>query len=82
MSEKDNGNLLAIQDCCQKISDFTKELWDATSFFHDEKTFDAVLMNFVKIGESVSRLSLSFKGMHHQKPWSMIRGFHNIVTYD
>ena len=61
MSEKDRGNLLAILDSCEKIQKFTKEIWDADSFFSDEKIFDAVLMNFVLIGESVARLTEEFK---------------------
>lgn len=57
MSDKDKANLLAILDSCSKIRKFTEETWDADSFFADEKTFDAVLMNFVVIGEAVTRLS-------------------------
>jgi uncharacterized protein with HEPN domain len=55
MFDKDMGNLLAIIDSCSKILKFTKEVSNADEFFSDEKTFDAVLMNFVIIGEAVSR---------------------------
>jgi uncharacterized protein with HEPN domain len=47
MSEKDKANLLAILDSCQKIQKFTSGISDADAFFADEKSFDAVLMNFV-----------------------------------
>jgi uncharacterized protein with HEPN domain len=57
MSEKDRGNLLGILDSCAKIQRFTEEMNDADAFYADERTFDAVLMNFVVIGESVSKLS-------------------------
>jgi len=57
MSEKDRGNLLAIIDSTTKIISFTKDIESAEAFFSDEKTFDAVLMNFVIIGESVGRLT-------------------------
>ena len=57
MSEKDKGNLLAILDSSKKIQHFTDDIWDADAFYADEKTFDAVLMNFIIIGESVARLT-------------------------
>ena len=57
MSDKDNGNLLAIVDASKKILKFISDHQNADTFFEDEKTFDAVLLNFVIIGESVARLS-------------------------
>jgi len=33
MSEKDEGNLLAILDSCSKILEFTDELWDVDAIF-------------------------------------------------
>lgn len=82
MSEKIKGNLLAIIDSCQKIQRFIKPIEDATAFYEDEKTFDAVLMNFIIIGEAVSRLSEEFKNKHGHIPWIKIKGFRNIVAHD
>ena len=50
MSEKDRGNLSAILDSCRKIQEFVEDIFDADAFYADIKTFDAVLMNFVIIG--------------------------------
>lgn len=82
MSEKDLANLKAIIDSCQKIDRFTEHLNDSDEFFEDEKTFDAVLINFVIIGESVNRLSDELKESHHMIPWSKIKGFRNLVVHD
>lgn len=82
MSEKDKGNLAAIIDSCSKIEKFTYDIWDADAFFEDEKTFDAVLMNFVIIGEAVARLSNEFKEKEPQIRWTKIKGFRNIVAHD
>ncbi len=82
MSEKDQGNLLAIVDACEKIKKYTADIWDADSLFADEKTFDAVLMNFVIIGESVSRLTEELKLQENQISWVQIKGFRNIVAHD
>ncbi len=82
MSEKDRGNLSAIVDSCSKIEKFTDEIRDADSFFADEKTFDAVLMNFVIIGEAVARLTDELREKETQIPWTKIKGFRNIVAHD
>nr|MBI1231769.1 DUF86 domain-containing protein [Cytophagales bacterium] len=82
MSEKDRGNLLAIIDSCLKIEKFVEDICDVDTFFEDEKTFDAVLMNFVIIGEAVGRLSEQLKEKEQQIPWTKIKAFRNIVAHD
>lgn len=82
MSEKDKGNLLAILDSCRKIQKFVENIWDADAFFESEKTFDAVLMNFVVIGEAVARISPELKGKESQINWMKIKSFRNIVAHD
>lgn len=82
MSEKDKGNLLAIVDSCLKIEKFVANISDADAFFIDEKTFDAVLMNFVIIGEAVARLTDELKEKEPQVPWTKIKYFRNIVAHN
>ena len=82
MSEKDKGNLLSIIDACEKIKRFTSNLKNADDFYEDEKTFDAVLMNFVIIGESISRLSEELKAEKNEISWTKIKGLRNIVAHD
>jgi uncharacterized protein with HEPN domain len=82
MSEKDKGNILAIKEAIDKILSFTKDIQNANEFYDDIKTFDAVLMNFVVIGESVVRLSDDFKSNHNYVEWQKIKDFRNIVAHD
>ncbi|MEM6842892.1 MAG: HepT-like ribonuclease domain-containing protein [Bacteroidota bacterium] len=82
MSEKDKGNLLAILDSCTKIQSFVDKLESADSLYNDVKTFDAVLMNFLIIGESVAKLSEELKNQENQVPWTKIKGFRNIVAHN
>ena len=82
MSENDKANLLAIIDSILKIQKFTDRINDVNSFFTDEKTFDAVLMNFVVIGEAVARLTEELKEKESQIHWLKIKGFRNIVVHD
>lgn len=70
LSEKDRANLNAILDSSGKILSFTKQKKSATSFFEDEVVYDATLMNFIIIGESVAKLSPAIKNRHPEIPWS------------
>lgn len=82
MSEKDKGNLLAILEGCSKIQRFVQGIEDADAFYEDIKTFDAVLMNFVIIGESVARLTPELRAEATAITWAKIKGFRNIVAHN
>ena len=82
MSEKDIANLLAILDSANKVLTFTKNVSDADAFYQDIKTFDAVLMNFVVIGESAAKLSEETRNANSYVSWAKIRGLRNIVAHN
>lgn len=69
-------------DTISKIKKFVKNIKDADSFYNDEKTFDAVLINFEITGEAVSRLTENLKEKENQIPWLRIKAFRNIVAHD
>lgn len=60
-----------------KIERFTADLSLWQELKNDEETFDACLMNFVIIGESVLRLDLEFIETNNQIEWHKIRGLSN-----
>ncbi len=82
MLEKDEANLQEILVCAQKILDFVQPINDAEALVADLKTYDAVMMNFILIGEAVSRLSDNLKLAHTQIDWANIKGFRNLVVHD
>jgi uncharacterized protein with HEPN domain len=82
MSESDTVNLLAILEACGKISQFVVGLSNSDEFYEDEKTFDAVLMNFINIGESITKLSEKLKASEPGIPWAKYKGFRNIVAHN
>ncbi len=82
MSDKDRGNLLSIIDACNRIANFVVGIYNADAFYADPKTFDAVLMNFIVIGESVSRLSEEVKHKESHIPWLRMKGFRNIIAHN
>ena len=82
MYEKDSLNLLSIMDSIAKIIQFTSNQRDPDAFFTDVKSFDAVMMNFIIIGEMVDRISEEFKKDNPQIEWIRIKGFRNLVAHD
>lgn len=55
--------------------------YEFTDFVNDKKTYDAVLMQLVNIGEMVSRLSSEFKEKHHTLPFYEIVGMRNQIAH-
>jgi uncharacterized protein with HEPN domain len=47
-----------------------------------QKHFDAVLMNFIVIGEMAGKLSEDFKNIHNEIEWWKIKGLRNIVAHN
>ena len=82
MFKKDKANLFAIQDSCGKIIDYTQGVFSAEEFYQDQKVFDAVLMNFIVIGESVSKISSDLKNQFSTVEWNKIKSFRNIVAHN
>lgn len=74
--------LLTILDSITKIEKYIASISNAQEFYNDDKTFDAVIMNIIIIGESVSKLEESFKEQHPQIDWFKIKAIRNIAAHD
>jgi uncharacterized protein with HEPN domain len=75
-------DLLAILESLGKIKEYSQEFVSADDFYHDQKSFDASMMQFVVIGETISRLDESFKKSHSEIPWQKIKDFRNLIAHD
>jgi len=82
LSTKDTHCLESILESIYKISKYTDGLQNQDEFFENEETFDASLMNFVIIGEMVSKLSEGFKNANNNIDWNRIKDFRNLVAHD
>ena len=60
IKQKDKNCLQNILDSINKIDNYTQLFHNADELYNDNKSFDAVLMNFVIIGEMVVKLSDEF----------------------
>ncbi|MFK2823745.1 DUF86 domain-containing protein [Arcobacter sp. YIC-80] len=79
---KEKLSLLSILESIEKIENYTKDFLIADDFYHDEKSFDATMMQFVIIGEMISKLDDNFKKENSNIPWQKIKDFRNIVAHN
>lgn len=78
----DKQSLLGIVEAIEKIELYSSDFIDAEEFYYDTKSFDATMMQFVIIGEMISKLSSSFKFTYKSIPWIKIKDFRNIIAHD
>ncbi len=82
MSSKILFELHTIYEAIEKIERYSTGFDDADSFYHDQKSFDATMMQFIVIGESITRLDERFKEENDTIPWQQIKGFRNIIAHN
>lgn len=75
-------DLLSLLEAIDKIKLYSQDFNDADTFYHDQKSFDATMMQFIVIGEIISRLDENFKKSNSQIPWQKIKDFRNIIAHD
>ncbi len=82
-THKDFACILNILDSISKIEKYSHDFSDADSFYEDSKSFDAVMMNFVVIGEMAEKLSHGFiENTGKEIEWPRIKGLRNIIAHD
>lgn len=82
MSNKIKFDLLSLIEAIDKIKLYSQDFANADDLYHDQKSFDASMMQFVVIGEVISRLDEDFKSKHSDIPWQKIKDFRNIIAHD
>lgn len=82
MSENTLVNLKMLMEAIEKIENYSSGFNCGDDFYHDSKSFDATMMQFVVIGEVVLRLDDDYKTAHSNIPWQKIKDFRNIIAHD
>ncbi len=81
MFNKDYYILLSILDTVQKILKFSAGYKNAEDFYDNDRDFDATMMNFIILGETVDKLSEELKSGNGHINWSKIYGLRNIIAH-
>ncbi len=79
---KDLDCLENILESVEKIELYSAQFEDADNLYENTKSFDAIMMNFIIIGEMVVKLSEEFKRKNPDIEWWKIKGFRNIVAHN
>ncbi len=74
--------LESLIESIEKIEIYTSNFCDADDFFYDMKSFDATMMQFIVIGENITKLDDNFKNAHPNIPWQKIKNLRNIVAHN
>lgn len=82
MLEKDIANIEECLYAINNIEQYTLGITEKEDLLNDSKTYDAVLMNFIVLGEAANRLSDKIKTNNPTIPWKEINGFRNFVAHD
>ncbi len=82
MSTKIKFELMSLVEAIDKIALYSQGFSNSDDFYHDQKSFDASMMQFIVIGEAISRLDVSYKNSHSEIPWQKIKDFRNIIAHD
>lgn len=82
MHKKDEAISLNMLESLNKIQEITKKFNNFEDFTNDYVSFDAVMMNFIVIGEMASKLSDGFKDKHNEIEWRKISSLRNVIAHD
>ncbi len=75
----DRAYLLHIQECLDRITDYTRE--GRSAFLNDRRTQDAVIRNLEVIGEAVKNLSEQTLNSQSSVPWKRIAGMRDVLIH-
>lgn len=70
-----------ILDAMEKIRRYTAEMDEAT-FCGDERTADAVIRNFLVIGEATRHVPKQVRDRHPEIPWPLMEGMRHVLVHD
>ena len=70
-----------IFEAAERILTYVEGM-DEASFAEDSKTLDAVIRNFLVIGEAVRHIPEDFRNEHPEIRWSSMHGMRNILVHD
>jgi uncharacterized protein with HEPN domain len=80
--KKDQLLCVNILEACNKILSLSNKFRNNLELEEDIVYFDAILMNFIVIGEMASKLSPEFKESCPEIEWRKIIAFRNFIAHD
>lgn len=82
MFRKDYRELEVMLLIINEIEEYASEFDSLDDLLNDKKTTDAILLQFVNLGEYVSRLSPEFKEVFDEIRWVDIKTMRNRIAHN
>lgn len=82
MYSKDDLLCFNMLESINKIIEISNRFTSLEEFKKDYVPYDAVMLNFIIIGEMAAKLSDDFKTKNTTIDWHKIQGFRNIIAHD
>jgi uncharacterized protein with HEPN domain len=82
MLDRDPQTLRECLYAVGHILEYTQGFSDMGSLEADVKTYDAVLLNFILLGECSNRLSDATRAESPDTDWRAIKDFRNFIAHD
>ena len=84
MSEKRNITLFIqdVLDCIEKINTYVFGIANEKELKNDKKSYDAVMMNFVIIGEAVKNIYEEVRENYPNVEWKEIMAMRNLMVHE
>lgn len=70
-----------ILEAIARVQEYTAGLTEET-FITNQMASDAVIRNFLIIGEAVRHIPLDFQAQHPEIPWALMQGMRNVLVHD
>jgi len=82
LSDKDQANAEEVLYAIEHIEKYIEGITSIRELKEDTKTYDAVMMNFILIGEACKRLPENLKDANPHIDWKGINGYRNFIAHD
>ena len=82
LEERDKANIEEVFYAIEHIEKYLENILSLEDLLNNTMVYDAVMMNFILIGEACKRLSSKFKSENVQIDWIGINGYRNFLTHE
>ncbi len=82
LKDRDQANIEEVLYAINHIEQYTSSISSLDDLLADTKTYDAVMMNFILIGEACKRLPKELKVANPHIDWKGINGYRNYIAHE
>ena len=79
---KDSKYIVRVIKYINKIDRYMSNIDSYETFILNEEKIDAVILNLEQIGETVKKLSETYKQKHPEIDWVNIAGLRNLIAHE